>query len=493
MKIKKILLILMSLVLLCSLFCSCTDNEQQGSDFSSVVVDSSDVTSTVETSSAVDVVSKTPSSSSSSSSKVNVQSKPSSVPNTSKVSSVNATSSNKEPDKGSESSIPKKFTDLDLKGVTLKVLIWYKPQPWEQEIYDQFCEMTGCKIKFVTFNQQSTTMSKKLTAMIAANSAPDMVPLSENDFIPCVYSKLLQPISKFVDTSDSWVDWDISTNSKYAGEYYGITSKMWGDNVFVYFNKSLFKKSVSVSKTPLDYYNEGKWTWDTFKELAEKMTKKDQNGVVTQLGCYSGLYNTFSQSAGGAIVSYKNGKFVNTITNPAVKQAAAFEKDLIEKGCLNYNTNTWDQGTTAMFIYPQYMARNPEQYKRSFEWDWVPFPSYTGGTSYQPITVQMGCVPAKAKNAEAAYALINWRCYATTNMTTIAESSKPEYIERWKKAMNGKTFYTMDATVLGSQRFTIYQQLIKENSDIQSSIDSLAPQVNAAIATLEENMKSFEK
>ncbi len=393
--------------------------------------------------------------------------------------------------KPSTGSIPEQFTNLNLKKKTLKVLLWYEPQPWEQAIYDQFEEMTGCTVKFVSLG--TSTMSKKLTAMIAANSAPDMVPLDENDFIPCVYSHLVQPITQFVDKKDSWIDWEIADASKYADEYYGVTSKMWGDNVFVYFNKSLFKKSVSVSKTPLDYYNEGNWTWDTFAELAEKMTKKDPNGVVTQLGCYSGLYGAFAQSAGGSIVSYDNGKFSNTLTNSVVKKAAEFEKNLLEKGYLNFNTNTWNQGTTAMFIYPQYMMRVPENYERSFEWDWVPFPTYTGGTSYQPINVQMGCIPTKAKNAEAAYALINWRCYATTNMTTLSESTPKNYVERWEKAMSGKTCFTMDAAVLGSQRFTIYQQLSKENSDVQSTIDSIVPQVNSAIATLEANMESFKK
>ena len=176
-----------------------------------------------------------------------------------------------------------------------------------------------------------------------------------------------------------------------------------------------------------------------------------------------------------------------------VKAAAQLEKGLIEKGSISYTTDTWSQGKVAMFINPQYALRDPDVYNSiwKFDWDWVPFPKYTDGKSYQPISIQMGSIPVKAKNAKAAYDFINWRCFCISSMIYNIGNTKDEYVNRWNKALSGNTAYGLDAAVLGNARFTIAQELIKANSDTQTTIDAYVPQVNEAIKKFENTMASF--
>ena len=87
-----------------------------------------------------------------------------------------------------------RFENLNYQGKTIKYLIGYKPEAWEQQIYDEFEKMTGAKIKYI----QEGTSSNKLAALIAANDAPDVYRMRQESFPNYITKKLVQPLNQFI-------------------------------------------------------------------------------------------------------------------------------------------------------------------------------------------------------------------------------------------------------------------------------------------------------
>lgn len=389
-----------------------------------------------------------------------------------------------------------RFEKLDYSGKTIKLLVWYNPQNWEQKIYDDFEKITGAKIKLV---QQGSFASgvNKLAALIAANDAPDATMMTQDKFPHYITKKLVQPLTKFIDKSkDTWLAYDIMDDIKYDGQYYGITDHFWGDIYFVYFNKDLFNKNLDVQKNPLELYKEGKWNWDAFYDLAKKMTVKDDQGHITQYGSITTERNLFALSAGANVCTPNNGHFTNTLNTKQMKDAAAMEKKLAEGKYYVNNAGDFANGNVAMYVCPQYYIRSKGRLDRSkgkisFDWDFAPFPAYTGGKSYNPAGYQFGVVPNKAKNAEAGYMLLNYRSYCQENLTTLTQYSE-EWTERFKKTALGSTHASLDVGIIGDSIWNFYSELFNAGSNAQTTIDSWIPKVDGKIKTYEDEQKAYK-
>ena len=382
--------------------------------------------------------------------------------------------------------------DVNFKGKTAKVLVWYTPESWEQGIYDAWQKQTGAKIKFVPV-KDSTLMFQKLTALIAANDAPDATFMNEDQFPGLITKKLAQPITKMIDKSkDTWLAYDLMDQLKYDGEYYGLTDHFWGSALFVYFNKKIFGSNTKVKKTPLDYYNEGKWTWDAFYELA-KATTVVQNGNTTVWGAKMEDMGAFARSAGASVISPNNGKFTNTMNTKEFKDGFNFIKKIMGDGYLTKNEGSWTGGNVAMQVSAMYYIRENNHKgwaSANFDWDWVPFPSYTGGKSYNPGGIQFGFVPRKAKNAEMGFNLINFRAYYQENMKSISQTNK-EWLARWKKTVTGNVFNFTGVGIVGSQIWTLYSELADPNTPLQTTIDSWKTVIDGKIDTYEKDKAAF--
>ncbi len=383
--------------------------------------------------------------------------------------------------------------DVDYKGKTVKLLLWYTPQAWEQQIYDDWQKQTGAKIKPITVKDASYTF-QKLTALIAANDAPDATMMSGENFPNFITKKLAQPITKYIDKSkDTWLAYDIMDTIKYDGEYYGLTDHFWGGTQFVYFNKKIFGSSTKVNTDPLKLYESGNWNWNTFADLAEKLTVK-QGANLAVLGAKYTEVGAFARSAGATVIKSNNGTFTNTIDSKELKDAFTFVQKGVKAGYLDNNKGTWESGNVAMYIFDQYPIR-VENYggwkTANFEWDWVPFPAPPTGTAYQPTSVQVGIVPRKAKNPEIGFNLINFRAYYQENMKATSQSNKA-WLERWKKAVTGKTCSSLEAGIMGNKIYNLYTDLSDPTKPIQTTIDSNKTVVKGAIETYEKDKAAFK-
>lgn len=78
---------------------------------------------------------------------------------------------------------------------------------------------------------------------------------------------------------------------KYKGEVHAVLPP-WTGNTWFYYNKTMFENYGA--KTPLEYYKEGNWTWDTMVECWEAVTRdNDGNGKINgtdTFGCSTAIY-----------------------------------------------------------------------------------------------------------------------------------------------------------------------------------------------------------
>lgn len=144
----------------------------------------------------------------------------------------------------------------------------------------------------------------KLQTMIAGNTAPDLMWLSQEYVANYADSGALLDVTgqvaKLSDMPAAKLD-DYYPGSlavaKYTGKLYGLP---WiAQPVVLYYNPDMFQKA---GINPPDE----SWTWDTFKDAAKKLTIKDASGNITQYGTsFNGWppIQMFIWQAGGEVIS----------------------------------------------------------------------------------------------------------------------------------------------------------------------------------------------
>ena len=146
---------------------------------------------------------------------------------------------------------------------------------------DEWATLNGVTIKY----QGSYNQNAILSAM-ASGEKPDIIFQTANFPVVANYGI----VAPWTDEEYKTLT-EITGNSKYMDMLRYKTSSYgfvfpWVGNNMCYFNKSMFER-YDV-KTPLEYFNEGTWTWDNFIKCMEEMTKDlDGDGTIDTYGASS--------------------------------------------------------------------------------------------------------------------------------------------------------------------------------------------------------------
>lgn len=161
----------------------------------------------------------------------------------------------------------------DVKGTTVTIMTVAEPTAIQQKHFKAFELAYGCKVqtKIVAWND----FKNQFLAMVTASNVPDTCQVPDETFLKWISRGLLQPLDAYVNATDEiWSD-TIWEQYSWKGKHYGTASSD-GAAMYCIYNASLFKaKGV---KTPLEYYNEGKWNFTNFKKTCIAMTYGDVVG-----------------------------------------------------------------------------------------------------------------------------------------------------------------------------------------------------------------------
>jgi multiple sugar transport system substrate-binding protein len=156
-----------------------------------------------------------------------------------------------------------------------------------------------------------------------ANNAYDVYGTAIETFKTFEARGLFIPLDDFIAINPSYSDFDSSLfkYSSYQGKTYFIP--IGWNNIMINYNRKLLKDAG------IDYPKD--WTWEQFREIARKLTKRDASGNVTQYGYEVPNQNFFVQPW-----FYTNGTSVlnadwtaSNMLDPKVTQTLQFLYDLI--------------------------------------------------------------------------------------------------------------------------------------------------------------------
>jgi sn-glycerol 3-phosphate transport system substrate-binding protein len=192
-------------------------------------------------------------------------------------------------------------------------------------------ENAGLKVNPIYAGTYQETIVKALTAH-KSGTPPVLSVLLSTDMFTLIDEDAIVPFDEFVKTDED-KKWLASffpgfmENSQTGGKTWGIPFQR--STVVLYWNKELFKEAGLDPETPPK-------TWDEQVAFAQKLTKRDASGNVTQWGIQvpsSGfpywLFQGFSTQAGAILANAAGDK--TDYANPAVVAALQYWVDLAQK------------------------------------------------------------------------------------------------------------------------------------------------------------------
>ena len=174
-----------------------------------------------------------------------------------------------------------------------------------------------------------TELMNRYIASVNANKGPDIL-IDDYNFTT-ISKQYVQAWDPYVNLSNSMWKEEKAINDTFAvgGKHYMFIPKdpsTAGHMMYVLYNADVIKNANL--ETPSALFEKGKWDWDAFGKIAEKLT----NTTNKQYGAW--LYNgpqAFVNSTGHDYIDFVNGRAKNMVKSAPVARAIQAYSDLIAK------------------------------------------------------------------------------------------------------------------------------------------------------------------
>ncbi|HWT73443.1 MAG TPA: hypothetical protein VN258_01785 [Mobilitalea sp.] len=260
----------------------------------------------------------------------------------------------------------------------------------------------------VGWGDQKDTLVKKVNA----GEAVDLAQANDQNFPVYPAKKLVQDISQYVDVNDTFWNPGVTKAFSFGGTVYA--AGVDAIPVVIYYNKTLFD-NFGV-KVPMDYYKEGNWTWDTFREAALAMTGDSDGDSVTDtfgFGWWDSAYVQFLATDGITNMAYKeDGSIGSNYSLPQATETMTFLQNAFVKDKFidasqtgDYFINLFKSGKLAMTC--EYGFNGFGAYASDYEIGWAPLPKGPSGQINQGGGGMSGwCIPVTSTNGAGAAAFM---------------------------------------------------------------------------------------
>lgn len=260
--------------------------------------------------------------------------------------------------------------------------LWEPNEVMESIISRYEDENPGVKILYSqqTFkNYESRAYTRLQQSAGSSEPAPDILRIN-NTWLP-KFQKYLTPLPESVMNKDKYTEMFYPTAVE---DFTGTDGKIYAipweiDGLFVIYNKQLLSKA-GYSEPPKD--------WDTFIEAAQKMTKRDSSGRITESGLAIGTSRNITHSAdilsfmmlqNGANLINDSKTEVNLTSERATSALSTYtnlakgDKPLWASYLAN-DLSTFYQGKLAMMFGPSWRAFDILQSAPQVEFGLAPLP-----------------------------------------------------------------------------------------------------------------------
>ncbi|BBH19447.1 hypothetical protein Back11_07920 [Paenibacillus baekrokdamisoli] len=309
---------------------------------------------------------------------------------------------------------------IDMKGKTFTILTWVKEDVPSNKTKEGSLRLQRQKEVEKKYNVKikwnvvpwGKSIEMLTNAGLAGEPVADVMLLDLYFSVPAIKQGLLRPVGDLFDFKDKKWPKGMTTYGNIYGKMYGFKDYI-NLGAGIYYNKTLFKKAGLADPNKL--YQQGKWDWKAFMDIAKKATKDtngdgqiDQWGLTNDAGILARL---LVSSNGGNILEQKNGKYNYTGGDKKSIEALRFLSDLYTKSKVaapnkdgNFNDYTESQkifssGKAAMITGELWEAK--ERKDMTDDQGFVPFPkgpSATNATYFNAVeNFTMYYMPANVK------------------------------------------------------------------------------------------------
>jgi len=302
---------------------------------------------------------------------------------------------------------------LRAEDVTLKITIWASDEglSLEQKIFTRFEEThPGIKIKVVYIPWAN--YNDKLLTMVVANTPPDLMWIQIDKFPYFASRDVLVDLDPLIDQDPEGADMRKTIFSgglqfcAWKGKQYALPRDCccW----FIAYNKDLFDKEGLP-------YPQETWTRDDYVRIAQRLTKKDQNGLYTQFGSWWYDWAEVMASNGGNL--FDPNTHEAKITSPEVIEAMQWCADLSKK----YHVAPRDRESNAFggdLFQSQRVAMNfagpwmfsTYQKNCKFKWDIVNLPAGKAGLHQYFMGLPIG-ISRQTEHPKEAWEFLRYLCW----------------------------------------------------------------------------------
>lgn len=259
----------------------------------------------------------------------------------------------------------------------------------------------------VGWGEQASTV----ISMVNGGEVCDLAQAHDQNFPIYGAKNIVQDISQYIDLSDDfWYD-SVTNAFTYGGVPYAAGAD--AAPVVISYNKTLFEQNGM--KTPMDYFEEGNWTWDTFRELALSMTGDtdgDGSNDIYGFGWWDSFYVQLLNTNGITSINYGADGTVgsNYLTSQAEETFTFLQNGYITDKFIQFPDgdsfiSNFKSGKLAMTC--EYGFAAITAYECDYEIDWAPLPQGPSGQQYECGGSLTGfAIPTTSKNPEGAVAFI---------------------------------------------------------------------------------------
>ena len=280
-------------------------------------------------------------------------------------------------------------------------LVWSTKAAFEQK-YGGKVEVIG-----VGWGEQQS----QVISMVNAGEVCDLAEAHDQNFPIYGAKNIVQDISKYIDLNDDfWYD-SVTEAFTFGGVPYAAGSA--ATPVVISYNKTLFDQNGV--KTPMEYYQEGNWTWDTFREVALALTGDtdgDGNTDIYGFGWWDSFYVQMLAANGTTHLNYgADGTISGNYQTAQAQEAFSFlqngyitDKFIMMPDGDNF-ISMFKNGQLAMTC--EYGFGAITAYECDYEIAWAPLPQGPSGSKNDCGGRLTGfAIPITSTNPEGAAAFI---------------------------------------------------------------------------------------
>ncbi|MDE6832914.1 MAG: ABC transporter substrate-binding protein, partial [Ruminococcus sp.] len=208
-----------------------------------------------------------------------------------------------------------------------------------------FEDVFGGKIRYV-----QTSLKNKyntFSSMLLSGEQLDMVEYEQGTYPNGVLNQQYQPLDPYFRSMglnyDIWENMeDIIDALSYKGEHYIIPYSFSNPLVLMYSRKLIRDYSLT---DPYELYKNDQWTWDNFLNISESYHTKTGKPAVR-----GGKFgDSIIHSTGFRIIGSRNGKLINNINHPPIRNAELFMQEIGRKSL--YTTSGSESFSTETLFF----------------------------------------------------------------------------------------------------------------------------------------------